>query len=274
MRRCAFLLAACRVICVAAYPPGEVCEDCLAAQEDGGASWIQTRVRKARENYYSKRGGDTRGSNAIYWSTPQRLEKPTWVWQNAFDEQIRHSPLIDGNSNIYVTSTTRIRKFSSSGELIWIFEQTEPCDTSPAMGNGHIYMLTSRTFQQNFSPEDPSGPLRVYAISMETGREEYNVTFPLNHGTDAGSLLLSDGHLFVSALARAFDGSDTLLALNASTGDQLWNFTTDDVLWNLSPVTPGDGTLLFASSCGRAFRLTFEGKLLWQSGPSFGLEGI
>jgi len=55
-------------------------------------------------------------------------------------------------------------------------------------------------------------------------------------------------------------------ALNASNGDYLWHYFADEVVWNAAPATPGDGTLLFASSCGGASRITFGGKLIWRVG--------
>merc|ERR1719436_715945 len=55
-------------------------------------------------------------------------------------------------------------------------------------------------------------------------------------------------------------------AMNASNGDYLWEYVADEVVWNAVPATPGDGTLLFASSCGGASRITFGGQLIWRVG--------
>merc|ERR1719401_2102930 len=64
-------------------------------------------------------------------------------------------------------------------------------------------------------------------------------------------------------------------ALNASNGDYLWHYFADEVFWNAVPATPGDGTLLFASSCGGATRITFGGQLIWRSGaPLRGPEAM
>jgi len=53
-------------------------------------------------------------------------------------------------------------------------------------------------------------------------------------------------------------------------------------MWNFVPSTPGDGSLLFSTSCGNVFRISFEGELIWKvqagevysdCGPTGGVMG-
>mmetsp|Transcript_53150 Transcript_53150/g.99644 ORF Transcript_53150/g.99644 Transcript_53150/m.99644 type:complete len:520 (+) Transcript_53150:93-1652(+) len=244
---------------------------CLASAEDAAASWVQMAVRSEAKSsggvlvkaadeeghFYSTRGGDGTRSNTFDWSVPMDFSKPAWVWKNKDDEQIRHSPLIDNEHNIYLSSTFKLRKYSKSGDLLWTFHSDEQCNTSPAIGKGRIFFrcAQNRPYQ------------RVYGLSMDTGAILFNTTIPFKYGQDSQSVLLSGDHLIVPAVVKAQDGSDTVVAMNASSGDKLWHYTTDEIMWNFSPSTPGDGTLLFSSTCGHVFRLSLEGNLLWEAGP-------
>jgi len=64
----------------------------------------------------------------------------------------------------------------------------------------------------------------------------------------------------------SMQGPDTLVAVGVADGNYLWEFVTDTVIWNFMPSFPGDGSVLFSSTCGTVFRLSFEGKLLWREG--------
>jgi outer membrane protein assembly factor BamB len=59
-------------------------------------------------------------------------------------------------------------------------------------------------------------------------------------------------------------GNNALLALDVSDGSMLWEYKTDDVMWNFKASTPGDGSIIFSSSCGAVHRIDFEGNLLWK----------
>ena len=251
-------------------------EDCLATGQDAAASWVQVKTGKVHVSkakgidsngyYFSKRAGDAKGSNTVSWPIPQDLTRPAWVWRNEMDEKICHSPLIDDKKNIYVAGTTRLRKFSPDGDMLWLFNQDEITWTSPTMGNGLIYFRVGHREGHN----------RVYALSMETGDVVFNTTIKgFDFGPDAMSLLLADGRLFLPALARSLEGgSDSLIAINASTGVELWTFTTDHILWNFSPTTPDDGkSITFSSTCGLFFRLSADdGQLMVKSGDDGGVR--
>ncbi|CAE7248889.1 SHOC2 [Symbiodinium natans] len=250
-------------------------EECLATALDSAASWVQRKVGKMdapkakpaqdidqNGYFYTKRGGDATGSNAITWSIPQDFLKPAWTWSNELDEQIRHSALIDDKKNIYIAGTTRLRKFSPDGKMLWLFEQDEAGNTSPTMGKGVIY------FRVGYG----KGHNRVYALSMETGEVLFKKTVAgFGYGPDSQSLLLAGGRLFLPALSGAprsdTGGCDSLIALNASTGDELWSYTTDEVMWNFSPSTPDDGkSITFSSTCGAFTRISaIDGKLMVKS---------
>lgn len=192
-----FVALSCRADCLE--------EHCLETSQDPGTSWVQMKISKLEfsrrrhaagtdefGNFYSKRGGDLLGSNAISWDIPQDFSNPAWTWNNELDEQIRHSPLIDGKKNIYVAGTLRLRKFSPEGKLLWLFNQDEPGHTSPVLGDGLIY----------FRVGCGNGHNRVYALDMETGKVVINKTVAgFDYGADSPGLLLTKNRLFLPASA-------------------------------------------------------------------------
>jgi len=87
-------------------------------------------------------------------------------------------------------------------------------------------------------------------------------------GLDSEALLITNNTMFFGARTLIADGTDTVIAANASDGSVLWKYVVGETMWNFSPSTPGDGTLLFSSSCGAVFRLSFQGELIWKAGQS------
>merc|ERR1719454_1539215 len=66
-------------------------------------------------------------------------------------------------------------------------------------------------------------------------------------------------------------GNTVVHAVSTVDGSFLWRFIADDGLHNFAPATPGDGTILFSTSCGGVYRISFDGKLIWRRGePSPG----
>lgn len=61
--------------------------------------------------------------------------------------------------------------------------------------------------------------------------------------------------------------NDKVVALSAQDGSSLWDFLPDSPFWNFFATTPGDGTVLFATYCGGAYRVRLDdGSLVWKSG--------
>jgi len=220
-------------------------------------------VQGDEEYYWSRRGLGLRTDSYSPHTAPRNFSAgPTWVWQNEWKEQVRHSPLIDADFNLYVATTTRLRKFDSNGNLLWTWQAapTKRMYTDPALHNGNIYM-------QLFGLEDYSAPT-IMSMSMKTGMVNWQQDLNgLSKGRDAESLLVANDTLFLGAMT-ILDGTDTVVAANASDGSLLWKYFAGEMMWNFSPSTPGDGTLLFSSSCGAVFRISFQGELIWKVGRS------
>jgi len=237
-------------------------------QDDAEAqtSLLQLHSHVTPENikpyYWSSRGGNAATSSYVPYTAPTDFSPgPSWVWKNEGLEQVRFSPLIDSDMNIYVCSTFRIRKFNSDGDLLWTWHTAEEdgsMSTSPALYKGAILAL-------------PQNGQRPTAISIGMGDGAINWKHPFeNHqtGGEASSLTVDDDRMFFGANDGG-DGTSIVVAANASDGSYLWEYVAGDIMWNFAASAPGDGTLLFSSNCGVAFRISFDGQLIWKTGESY-----
>jgi len=223
-------------------------------------------VQGDEEYYWSRRGLGLRTDSYSPHTAPRNFSAgPTWVWQNEWKEKVRHSPLIDADFNLYVATSTRLRKFDSDGHLLWTWHAapTKRMRTAPALHNGNIFM--------QLDSEDDSTPT-LMSMSMKTSMVNWQQDLPgVKKSMDAESLLVANDTLFLGAMTGAMTdqgGTDTVVAANASDGSLLWKYFAGEIIWNFSPSTPGDGTLLFSSSCGAVFRISFQGELIWKVGRS------
>eukprot|EP00930_Biecheleria_cincta_P014062 TRINITY_DN12251_c0_g1_i2.p1 TRINITY_DN12251_c0_g1~~TRINITY_DN12251_c0_g1_i2.p1 ORF type:complete len:491 (+),score=64.79 TRINITY_DN12251_c0_g1_i2:112-1584(+) len=209
--------------------------------------------------YWANRGRDARRSSWAPYRAPTNFSSgPSWIWPNDLKEQVRHSPLIDADMNIYVCTTKRLRKFTTSGNLLWTWnaEPGQMMSASPVLYNGSIYVL----------PHESHIPTAV-SIDMASGTVNWKRHYAnLSHSGDAESLSIYNDRLLFGALTNFKKGTDTVVAARVSDGHYLWDFVTDTVLWNFMPSFPGDSTVLFSSTCGTVFRLSLEGELLWRVG--------
>jgi len=256
-------------------PAGAATARSSSALLRGARSARRARIRQAGpvpvrgEHFWSKRGAGPRSSSAVPFQAPSSFPAaPAWTWPNERHEQVRHSPVIDADMNIYVGTTTRVLKLGPDGSVLWTFERPAlKLATSPALEWSSILLL--------FQDTDPEGVGRptLFSLALSTGSVEWSRRFPeYGHGGDAQAMLAHAGIVYFGVTsARAIGGGSTIVvAASAYSGDKLWEYEADEVMWNFTPSTPGDGTLLFSSSCGAVFRLGSAGQLLWRAGGHHG----
>jgi outer membrane protein assembly factor BamB len=119
---------------------------------------------------WSQRGRGPLGNSYTPYTAPSDFSAgPSWKWNNEEDEQVRHSPLIDNEMNVYVATANRIRKFSKDGMLLWTW-QNKPEEgkmvASPALYEGAVYLIT-RT-----GPESGPPPVLPKLEDADTSEEE------------------------------------------------------------------------------------------------------
>eukprot|EP00438_Fugacium_kawagutii_P010486 Skav205479 [mRNA] locus=scaffold830:271770:273053:+ [translate_table: standard] len=221
----------------------------------------------SKEGYYwVRRGADRFTSSSINWTVPDISQSPSWIWPNADDEQVRHSPLIDANLNIYLTTTTQIRKFDQLGNLLWTWKQSDRIVTAPALYQGHIYSLAGCG----------SGYMHIYSIFIENGTVHWNVNMPGRcNGESQALLAVSDTLVMPYAAPLETDaepvlsGANGLRAVSTKNGTHLWDFSTDEIFWNFAPsATADEKSLIFSATCGALFRISLDsGELIFESHP-------
>lgn len=226
------------------------------------------KVRKASEYYWVQRGGKPTSTGYTQYTAPSDFSKPpAWTWQNEDDEQVRHSPLIDDKMNLYVMTTLKLRKFSPDGKILWTWHvETGKMTCSPALYQGGVYLLSAGDTQGGLDGPPPEF-VTAHHVDMETGQLLWKKNITASAAPDSHTLFVYNDTCIVPMKSDpGREGTNKFVALSAKNGSYLWDYTMDEVVWNAVLTTPGDGTLLFAGSCGGAFRISFGGELIWRSG--------
>ena len=206
-------------------------------------------------HFWVKRGRDTTTSSNINFQVPDIATPPTWTFDNALNEQVRHSPLIDSEKNVYILTTTRLRKFTPKGELAWTFTQRGKMTTSPTLHGDLIYLASG-----------VAHGTQLWALNIQNASIVWEVNMPEHKiFLDSQGLTVVKDTLLAPVMLENPEADSGWMAINASTGAHLWDYGTDQVVWNAVP-TALDDSLLFATTCGGVFRISLEGKTLWRAG--------
>jgi PGF-CTERM protein len=202
--------------------------------ETGGAV-VSSPVVVDKTVYVGSRDGSLYAINA-------ETGRQSWAYETG--GQIDGSPVVV-NGTVYIGSAdgTLYALAADSGEEVWRFETGGEIQTSPTVANELVYV----------SSEDSN----VYAIGIESGEEQWSESLYRNGGLTAPTVAegaYSRDTLFVADNVRVhalnaavggprwstrFDGSDPVaptvinnhvvagddnaVALDAKTGDELWN---------------------------------------------------
>ncbi|CAJ1449086.1 unnamed protein product [Effrenium voratum] len=233
-----------------------------------GTCWVQMKMDKVKNKqqsdegyFWTRRGGDLRMSSSIDWEVPDISKPPSWTWPNENAEQMRHSPLIDDQKNIYLFTTTKLRKFSPDGDLLWTFAQDREANTSPALHDGVVYVLCGSRQHTTI----------VHAVDKETGKQIWKKEYPGRSYTgDSQTLMVANDTLILPQSVHNPGGNNAMMAISTKDGSFLWDYVGDELIWNFSPAYPGDETLVVGSGCGTVYRIAFGGKLLWKAGVQSG----
>jgi outer membrane protein assembly factor BamB len=205
-------------------------------------------------------------------------------WRFETDAEVRSGPIV-GQDTIYVGSNdSNVYALDlETGENKWRFQTDDQILCNPTLANGLVYMGTY------------SGSL--YAIDSVTGEEQWSFS---SDGSIEGSLMADENGVYVPSDAlyslHPFTGEEqwkfnnfdpfgspiagptvvdgtaylgsggveekNVHALDASTGEEKWNFLAEDIVGNAPTVA--DGTLIFGDDEGNVYALNSEtGDELW-----------
>lgn len=172
-------------------------------------------------------------------------------------------PVIDAEKNIYLMTGQGLHKFNADGKLLWKYDlQHMENFRGPGVSNNGVSLSGNTVYGSSKTGY-------AFAVDMSTGKARWETRLAADAGGDCGYPAVHDG-IFVMGADRGYDersgegGSKRVFGLDIQTGKALWEFRPETVVWNLTPLFPDDGTVLFMDFTGGVYRLQLhDGQLLW-----------
>jgi len=157
------------------------------------------------------------------------------LWNISLYSPIRSSvAIVNGIAVVGTENGTLFAIDTRNGEILWNFTANGPIFSSPYIANGTIFVGTS----------NPLSGSTFYALELSTGIIMWNHTFPPDH-TIISSPAVVNGKVFVGISNYTLPlPQNRIFAFNQTTGEPIWNFTTETPLWS-SPAL-ANGSLFFA----------------------------
>ena len=175
-----------------------------------------------------------------------------------WEDMVAGGPVIDVEKNLYLMTMQGLWKFSPSGEVLWHYDTPGRSDNEPYLSGDSLFGSTTTG--------------HVFAVDRHTGQELWSTRVAERAGGDAAYPASLDGVFVVpsskwAGSTEALPGGNTkIFGLHAETGDQLWEYQSDHVLWNLTPLFPDDGTFVYQTAEGHVFRLSLHnGTVIWKT---------
>uniref|UniRef100_A0A7S1S0J5 Pyrrolo-quinoline quinone repeat domain-containing protein n=1 Tax=Alexandrium catenella TaxID=2925 RepID=A0A7S1S0J5_ALECA len=197
------------------------------------------------------------------WPGPTNLTSPL-AWHFFGTSNVRYEEsfiggALDDKKNLYVSGDRRVYKLSPDGVLQWIYNAPfQNSGDALCIYKGQVFGSTNNGF--------------IYAVDMETGFENWAVQASSHDGGEYSQLAAHQGVLITWGDARCQHAPfpacacEKIRALNTTDGAVLWNFTADEVLWDMFPQFPDDETVMFMGAEGGLYRMKLQtGELLWRT---------
>ena len=242
------------------YPPtGSWTSQAKALARDGAIA--------KKELEYSWASGRGNFPNYGVAKDPAPFDLPkrfAWSWSFPLGrfKVLTYGTAIDHLRNVYLSGADGVRKFDSSGELLWQYASlpAEMMD-APSLLNGRLY------------GSDTHG--NVVALDMDDGQVRWKEQVSARICQDNGFTMAKDGVVLAASDCREpspnGEANHLVKALNASSGKQLWTYAPDTAVWNFLPLFVDEGDFVFQDMTGKVYRLDLHtGHVIWKSG---GKEG-
>lgn len=135
-------------------------------------------------------------------------------------QQTTHASIVTSDS-VYTADTTGVTSHAlTNGDVQWEYETSDI--TSMCIDNQFVYTTTTTG--------------NVACLAVESGDEKWTSSIP---STSIQDTVLQDTVLYVA-------GNKSVRAVDADTGDVLWEYTTDDAI--TTPVTPIQKAVIFGTA--------------------------
>jgi outer membrane protein assembly factor BamB len=107
----------------------------------------------------------------------------------------------------------------------------------------------------------------MYALSMRTGEVLWSRKFTEHLDTDISGVGVRLGVIVTESEGYQGGGAAAVCGLNATTGEELWKFQTEGILWNFMPMFTDNDTFVFQDRAGGSYhhRLS-DGARIWKAG--------
>lgn len=243
------------------------------------SSWVATVASAApASHFWSGKNGDAFQTGASPHTAPSDLfAGPAWSYRVPRGGLVRSHPLIDKHLNVYLcimsfnsdSEPGGIVKFDAAGVQLWNYTAGSKVPGGPAMQDGFLMFGTAAGY--------------VVQLDTETGQEMWSVKIGLEVPPDTHAMTVAEGYIVATVrtedpLSIPFDipfyghpltvsppqGPETQIVTLNMSGDVLWRFNTDTVMYNMVSAI-ADGSVVVADTNGRTYRLDLAtGHLLWK----------
>jgi len=208
--------------------------------------------------------------NSKYAGPRNFTEAFSWSWtdpRGRFKTPGIGGTVIDEHKNVYLAANSAILKFSPDGNIVWTFLPQAHCGMS---GPGFIMNSPSLWGNALFGAAEQGS---VFAVDTATGKEIWSTQYADLElfAAKAQFGLFNNGFVQVSEGVVIVDGFDQVYGLAAADGALLWKFKPDGAMWNFKADFPGDGTFVFQTFEGIAYRCSLlDGSVIWKAGGQRG----
>lgn len=264
----ALLLSACTSQITGGFPSGAVVNQetlfissggaVLAVKPDGSQVWRYPEKLDANKTFFAAPAvvnglvvvGDYQNS-LFALDAASGTEK--WSFTEAKGRYIA-SPVVIGDKIVAANADGSLYAVDLNGKLVWKFSAQGSLWGTPAADKDHIYL--------------PSQDHFLYSINAADGTQAWATN--LGGPMIAAPFLSKEGVLYVGTLG------DKVLAVEASSGVQLWSFAAQGHVW-ASPVL--NNNLVYVGDAGsKIYAINAkEGSLAWQTdapGPVIAAPGV
>jgi len=216
--------------------------------------------------YWPRARGHVGAYSLTNHTAPKDLSRHVaWKWNHRdgrYGTVITGGPLIDHKKNLYISTETGVYKFSPDGHELWFYRPvTSSIHTAPSIMDGTFFGNVGNGY--------------MFALDMETGKEKWLRRFADNSGDDTAYVESYRG-VVINALQAAGGGAGNvkIVAVNATNGRRLWDYSEARTLWNFMAMFVGDDTFIYQDISGGVYRRNlFNGTRLWYTEPPFFDQG-
>lgn len=241
-----------------------------------GLATVKKHLDEARDGsfkapFWAFKGGDLNHSGYSAYVGAHDLSTPTWIFEEpdvmskgemVGPMKVFHgSPVIDGDKNVYIQSTTGwVYSINSAGQLRWSLELDDGNPGNLALLDGKVYA----------SSQDG----QVYSIDMVTGSIVWQKKVSDRSPDDTHSLTAVSGTILTACYAESGKGSFGVCALSAQDGTTKWTYNMTargSRAYNHVASVVGNA-VIFGDIAGGAYSVSLETgqENWWKAGVDYG----